>query len=145
MNKQNMETHHGALEKILHALGLKTDQMEPAAETEGYRIQFEQNFTIEIQEISTQNCRVSARIFSLGKSLQVQDNQIKMALNLFSELRENIPNGISAAISDHDNCLRLCAEIVNDQTEALLGHFQTFTHIAFAYKQTYFKHRLELG
>jgi hypothetical protein len=137
----NLATQHGALNKILESLGMTPNETEPCADSEGYRIDFEKNFTIELQEIGDSHCRVSARIFSLGKSLQVQENQIKLALNLFDELNSDIPAGISIAISNHDNCLRLCIEIVSEKDEVIMNQFQGFVHVAFAYKQTYFQHR----
>ena len=137
----NVTTQHGALNKILESLGMDAGDTEPCAATEGYRIDFEKNFTIELQHIGDTTCRVSARIFSLGKSLQVQENQIKLALALFSELKNDMPNGVSTAISNHDNCLRLCVEIVSENKDIIMSQFQGFVHVAFAYKQTYFQHK----
>jgi len=77
----------------------------------------------------------------LGKSLQVQENQIKLALNLFGELKNDMPDGVSTAISNHDNCLRLCVEIVSENNDIIMTQFQGFVHVAFAYKQTYFQHK----
>ncbi|MFN7506634.1 MAG: hypothetical protein ACK5Q1_13870, partial [Limnobacter sp.] len=62
-------------------------------------------------------------------------------LNLFDEVKSDIPTGISIAISNHDNCLRLCIEIVSDKNDVIMTRFQEFVHVAFAYKQTYFQHR----
>ncbi len=131
-----------ALNKILASLGMTLDDLEECAASDGYRIEFEQNFTIELQHIKdSKNCRISTRIFNLGKSLQVQENQIKRALDIFSELLEEFPLGMSMAVSNHDNCLRICIEIMNSQTESIMTKFHEFVHLAFAYKQTYFKHK----
>jgi hypothetical protein len=131
----------GALYKILDELGLGTDDVESAAESDAYRIDFEEQFTVEIQRSFTQDCRISARIFNLGKSLQVQELQLKRAMQLFSELIDDLPECISLGISDHDNCLRICIEIADTDAEQLMKQFYGFVHVAFAYKQTYLKHR----
>lgn len=130
-----------AIDQILDSLGLKTSNLEKAAESDAYRIDFEQNFTVELQQLPDASCRVSARIFSLGKSLQVQDNQLVQAMQVFTELQQEIPQGISLAISDHDNCLRLCLEIVSNTQDFIMAQFNDFVQIAFAYKHTYFKHK----
>lgn len=131
----------GALGKILDALGLGTHEVESAAESDAYRIDFEEQFTVEIQRGFSQNCRISARIFNLGKSLQVQEQQLKRAMELFSELIDDLPECISLSISDHDNCLRICIEVADMEAEQLMTQFHGFVHVAFAYKQTYLKHR----
>lgn len=76
-----------------------------------------------------------------GKSLQVQENQIKLALALFGALKDDMPAGVSIAISHHDNCLRLCLEIVSENNDIVMTQFQGFVHVAFAYKQTYFQNK----
>mgnify|MGYP001266810109 CR=1 FL=1 len=86
----NLATRYGALNKILESLGMTLSDTEQCAGEGGYRIDFEKNFTVELQHLGGADCRVSARIFSLGKSLQVQENQIKLALALFSELKSSV-------------------------------------------------------
>lgn len=132
---------HDVLNTILESLGMSAHDTEPCAESDGYRIDFEQNFTIELQHIPESSCRVSARIFSLGKSLQVQDDQLRRAMSIFSEISSDLPEGMSMAISDHDNCLRICIEISTNNTSLTMSEFNTFVQMAFAYKQTYFKHK----
>ena len=73
----NLATRYGALNKILESLGMTLSDTEQCAGEGGYRIDFEKNFTIELQHLGGSDCRLSARIFGLGKSLQVQENQIK--------------------------------------------------------------------
>ena len=131
----------GALSKILDALGLGKCDVERAAGSDAFRIDFEEQFTVEIQQVSRQNCRISARIFNLGKSLQVQEQQLKRAMQLFSELIDDLPESTSLSISDHDNCLRICIEINDTHVEQLVNQFHGFVHVAFAYKQTYLKHQ----
>lgn len=131
----------GALGKILDSLGLGTHDVESAAESDAYRIDFEEQFTVEIQRGFIQDCRISARVFNLGKSLQVQEQQLKRAMQLFSELIDDLPECISLSISDHDNCLRICIEVADTEAEQLMRQFHGFVHVAFAYKQTYLKHR----
>ena len=141
----NLEKTQSPFEKILDSLGIVIQQLEPAAESEAsYRIAFEKNFTVEISELSTSICRVSARICQLGKSLQVQEQQLSKAIEVFSALIEEAPNGLSLAVSDHDNCLRTIFEITRtrqktQQEESSL--FETFVNFSFAYKQTYFVHK----
>lgn len=137
----NLAIQYGALDKILESLGMSPNETEQCAAADGYRIDFEKNFTIELQHLGGADCRVSARIFSLGKSLQVQENQIKLALALFGEFKDDIPAGVSTAISNHDNCLRLCLEIVSENNDIIMNQFQEFVHVAFAYKQTYFQQK----
>lgn len=137
----NLATRYGALNKILESLGMSLNDTEQCATADGYRIDYEKNFTIELQYLDGEDCRVSARIFSLGKSLQVQENQIKLALTLFGELKEDIPSGISTAISNHDNCLRLCLEIFSENNDLIMNQYQEFVHVAFAYRQTYFQQK----
>lgn len=136
-----LNTRYGALNLILESLGLTLANTEQAAESDAYRIDFEQNLTVELQHMQGADCRVSARIFSLGKSLQVQDDQLRIAIGIFSELLDDLPNGVSIAISDHDNCLRICIEIVSENADLALLQFNQFIHVAFAYKQTYFQHK----
>lgn len=127
--------------QILDSLGFNTSNVEKAAESDAFRIDFEQNFTVELQQQSESTCRVSARIFSLGKSLQVQDTQLGQAMLIFTELQQDVPQGISLCISDHDNCVRICLEIANNTNESMMAQFNEFVHIAFAYKHTYFDHK----
>jgi hypothetical protein len=132
---------NGVLNVILESLGMNSSDIEQCSESDGYRIEFEQNFTIELQHLNENECRVSARIFNLGKSLQVQELQLHKAISIFSELLDDLPAGISMAISDHDNCLRICVEIFSKKTDEIMTQFHEFVHTAFAYKQTYFKHK----
>lgn len=136
-------TRHGALNQILESFGMTLDEVEPAAEMDAYRLDFEQNFTIELQHMHAADCRASARIFNLGKSLQVQDEQLRMAMGIFSELLDDLPKGTSMAVSSHDNCLRICIEIQADKTDHVMSQFNQFIHVAFAYKQTYFLHKTD--
>ena len=48
---------------------------------------------------------------------------------------------VACGISNHDNCVRLCLELANSTRELIMGQFNEFVQIAFAYKQTYFKHK----
>ena len=139
-----LKTRPDVLNKILESLGMSTDDIEQCAENDGYRIDFEQNFTIELQRLKGTDCRISARIFGLGKSLQVQDEQLRKAMTVFSELAEDMPPTVSMAISDHDNCLRICIEISDsDEIDPVMSEFNSFVQVAFAYKQTYLKHKNE--
>lgn len=134
-------TRYGALNLILESLGMTLRDTEQAAESDAYRIDFEQNLTVELQHMPGTDCRVSARVFSLGKSLQVQDDQLRIAMEIFTALLEDLPNSASMAISDHDNCLRICIEIQTDKPDMVMMQFNQFIHVAFAYKQTYYKHK----
>lgn len=141
LSEKDQDSTNETIDQILVSLGLNTSSIEKAAESNAYRIDFEQNFTVELQHLHQSICRVSARISNLGKSLQVQDNQLAQAMRIFTELQQDIPQGISLTISDHDNCLRLCLEIRNDSLDFVLTQFNDFVQVAFAYKHTYFKHR----
>ena len=136
-----LNTRHGALNLILESLGMTLSDLELAAESDAYRIDFEQNLTVELQHMPGTDCRISARISKLGKSLQVQDDQLRVAMEIFAALLDDLPSGVSMAISDHDNCLRICIEIRTNKPDIVMMQFNQFIHVAFAYKQTYLKHK----
>jgi hypothetical protein len=133
-------TTKSAFQKITESLGLSKDELEPCAEKEGYRITFEKNFTVELMTQANINCRSSARICLLGKSLQVQEQQLQKALELFTEVRKEAPRGLSLTVSDYDNCLRIVTEIKaeKDPQSAKEGEdFEAFLNFAFAFKHTF--------
>lgn len=128
---------------ILESLGFDRKQ-QPTSPNEGFRIEFEQNFAIEIQPCQQGACRLSARVCKLGHSLQVQEEQLKKALSLLSELQGSVPEYTSLAISNHDNCLRSVVELPNEppqNQEQMLERLNGFINFAFAYKQTYITFR----
>lgn len=129
----------GTLNLILNQLGFPLEQHEDTLPTEGYRLEFESNFVLELHGLGDRTCRLSTRIVSLGKSLQVQENQIKAMLGIFSELMQDLPPSVSPAISNHDNCLRLCREINSQDVEEAMRQFQEFVELAFAFQQTCFR------
>ncbi|HEX4879610.1 MAG TPA: hypothetical protein VFV39_07185 [Limnobacter sp.] len=140
----NTERHH-TLEDVLRALGLTADMLEPAAETSGYRIEFEQQFAIELHGNKQEPCRLSTRLCVLGKSLQVQESQLKKAMQIYSDIQEDIPAACSLAISDHDNCLRVVRDLVYSVPEHTTEvAFNEFVNFAFAFKQTYLQLRNSL-
>ena len=130
-----------SLELILTSLGLTADGLENPAQEGGVRIEFEQNFAVEMQENVHGNGRISSRVCKLGNSLVIQEQQLNKALNILGELQDKIPPHVSLAISTHDNCLRSvlempCQAFLNQQ-EFMLGRFHEFVNFSFAYKQTY--------
>ncbi len=135
------KTRHGALNLILESLGMNVSDVEQAAESEAYRVAFEKNLTVELQHLPDTSCRISARISRLGKSLQVQDDQLRIAMEIFTALLSDLPSGVSMAISDHDNCLRICIEIRANKPDIVMMQFNQFVHVAFACKETYLKHK----
>lgn len=136
MQAQATQQQH-PMQCILHSLGLAEDALERRDEAEGFRIEFERNFAIEIEPIDSV-CRLSARISSLGKSLQAQETQIIKGLQMTDSLHEEMPTGVSLAVSDYDACLRLCIELVEHADAAqTMASFHQFVNFAFAFKQTY--------
>jgi hypothetical protein len=137
----NQTINTPSLEMILDSLGLNASSLENANEEGGIRIEFEQNFAIELQENHYGNCRISARVCKLGQSLIVQEQQLEKAMNILGALQDRVPNQVSLAVSTHDNCLRNVLEIPKDTTEKqkdeLLNQFNEFLNFSFAYKQTY--------
>ena len=130
-------TSKNAFQKITESLGLNQDELEPCAEKEGYRITFEKNFTVELMTQPNTACRVSARVCHLGKSLQVQEQQLQKALDLFTEILKDVPAGVSLAVSDYDNCLRTVCEIktqaqASSKKEAIA--FEEFLNFSYAFK-----------
>jgi hypothetical protein len=132
-------TRSTTLSLILDGLGYGEENPDNTGPAETYRLDFEQNFTLELQNMEDSSCRISARIFGLGKSLQVQEKQIQTALHVFSEVIEDLPPNVSPAIANQDNSLRLCMEISSTHPEEVMGQFHEFVSLAFAYQQTCFK------
>lgn len=134
-------TSTSSLDAILESLGLEASDLENPAEEGGVRIEFEQNFAIELQDNHHGHCRISARVCKLGQSLVVQEQQLEKALSILSALQDKIPHHVSLAVSTHDNCLRNVLEIPKETTEEqkddLLNQFNDFLNYSFAYKQTY--------
>jgi hypothetical protein len=122
-------------------MGLQADQLEPCAEQDGIRIEFEQNFVLELQEPNRHSCRVSSRVCQLGKSLEIQEKQVRRALEIFSEVKKEAPSGSSLAISKHDNCLRTAFDILEENHPDCVKSFNCFIEFAFAYRYTYMAHR----
>ncbi|WP_370261686.1 hypothetical protein [Limnobacter sp.] len=125
--------------ELLRALGLQSDVLEPTAETEGYRIEFEQQFTVELHGQANCPARMSTRLCMLGKSLQVQDSQLQKAMLIYTDILDEVPRGCSLAVSEHDNCLRVVCDLLSipQAPGALEQVFHEFVNFAFAFKQTY--------
>lgn len=130
-----------SLEVILESLGLEIDTLESPSEEGGIRIEFEQNFAIEMQDDVHGQCRISARVCKLGQSLLVQEQQLQKAMNILGVLQDKIPKRVSLTVSTHDNCLRNVLEIPrhtpDEQKDGVLHQFNDFLNFSFAYKQTY--------
>ncbi|HEY1058839.1 MAG TPA: hypothetical protein VGE55_08925 [Limnobacter sp.] len=133
---------------ILAQLGLKCPQSSVAEATQGFRIEFDNQFFVELHAISPDICRVSSRISRLAKSLETQNRQIEKALSLQQDLGERTPRNVALAISGHDNCLRsvldleggACfadGQVQEEITENLMRQFQAFVHYAYALKSTF--------
>lgn len=131
------------LDEILDYLGVSADQLGPCAEQEGYRIEFEGHYALEIALLHNQYCRLSARICLLAKSQEVQDRQFKKALDLYGELHNEFPICMSIAVSNYDNCLRLTAELntktplIENKPGKIKDYFEHFVNYSHAFKKTY--------
>ncbi|HEX4842125.1 MAG TPA: hypothetical protein VFV57_00520 [Limnobacter sp.] len=133
---------HHSMNDVLQALGLSTDMLEPAAETSGYRIEFERQFTVELHGDPHEACRLSTRLCVLGKSLQVQESQLRKAMQIYSEIAGDVPEDCSLAISEYDNCLRVVRDLVHLRADKPTDTvFHEFVNFAFAFKQTYLQMR----
>ncbi len=134
------------LTRVVEKLGLTLNDLEPTHGTPGYRIAFEQNFFIELHEItcptaiSNTICRASTRLSKLGHSLSVQEIQVQHAMSLAAGIHDEIPVNSGLSISNHDNCLRFCMEIDQAPDEDLIFAFQSFVNFAFIFKQMYLKY-----
>lgn len=129
---------------ILDLLGLEPNQLEPAAEQTGaYRIQFEKQFAVEIQDRASNTCRLSNRVCRLSHNQETQAQQLSKALIIFSMVSNECPPGFALAISKHDNCLRSILEIKpqNDSEQNLREAFDQFVEFAYAYRETFITHR----
>ena len=115
-----------------------------------FRVEFENQFAIELEALTQHLCRISARLCQLGKSQIVQNSQIERALGLFSEIFGLDQLTLSLAVSRNDNCLRLICELNDTDAsskapngDALFNSFEEFSYNAFAFKQTFLKHQTE--
>lgn len=140
------------LEKILHNLGMSlADLQQNTSESSNtFRVEFENQFAVELEILTHDLCRVSARLCRLGKSQIVQNSQIEKALALFSEIFGLDQLELSLAVSKNDNCLRIICELNEDGlpantqiAEALFNAFEEFAYNAFAFKQTFLNHELD--
>lgn len=131
---------------ILEQLGLEKPSL--AEVSKGFRIEFENQFFVELHPLSNSLCRVSARISRLAKSLETQNRQIEKALSLQKDLGDRTPRNAALAISGHDNCLRSVLDLEparatngtesdEQRTAKLMQQFQTFVHYAYALKTTF--------
>ncbi|HEX4917178.1 MAG TPA: hypothetical protein VFV43_04710 [Limnobacter sp.] len=133
---------HHSMTDVLQALGLSADMLEPAAETSGYRIEFERQFTVELHGGRDEACRLSTRLCVLGKSLQVQESQLRKAMQIYSDIAEDVPEACSLAISEYDNCLRVVRDLIQPPADRPTDTvFHEFVNFAFAFKQTYLQLR----
>lgn len=134
------------LMRIIENLGLSLDDLEKTQGIHGYRLAFEQNFFVELHELSCPIerdktiCRVSTRLSKLGHSLTTQELQVQHAMTLAAQVYEDIPVNSGLGISNHDNCLRFCVEIQQAPDDDLNLIFQSFVNFAFVFKQMYLKY-----
>lgn len=134
------------LTALLAGLGLSLSDLEESAMGNAYRIEFEDNFTIELEPLNEIAFKASTRICLLGKSLEVQNKQIEKAMHLMEEVMVLGTPFESLAISQEDNCLRLLVELVQEckpaepemAKERLAKEFEDFASNAYAFRKTYF-------
>lgn len=133
------------LESMLQALGTSLSDMQEDENQTSFRIEFENQFAIELQPLTNDLCRMSARLCALGKSQEVQNSQILKAFKLFEEVIDPNLSRLTLSISQYDNCLRLMCEFRNNtkvseaqNTEELLNYLEFFASDAYAFKKTYF-------
>lgn len=131
------------LDEILDYLGITEDQLGPCVGQDGFRIEFEDNYCLELATLSEDYCRFSARICLLAKSLEIQERQIQKALDLYAELHNGFPIVMSLAVSHFDNCLRITTEVkageywIESKKGKLVDYFENFVNYSHAFKKTY--------
>jgi hypothetical protein len=140
---QAQTTVQSVWEGILNYLGISEDQLGPSVGQEGFRIEFEDNYCVELSTLPKEHCRFSARICLLARSLEVQERQIHKALDLFAELHHGFPIAMSLTISSFDNCLRMTTEFapgeyqIENKQGKLEDYFENFVNYSHAFKKTY--------
>jgi hypothetical protein len=140
---QIQPTVQSVLDGILNYLGITDDQLGPSVGQEGFRIEFEDNYCVELATLQHEHCRFSARICLLARSLEVQERQIHKALDLYSELHNGFPIAMSLSISNFDNCLRMTTEVapgqylIENKSGKLEDYFENFVNYSHAFKKTY--------
>ncbi|NJM33280.1 MAG: hypothetical protein HC848_11105 [Limnobacter sp.] len=139
----NIQTN--TLDLILAAIGIDISQLEPRAEDEGFRLELEDNFAVELLQLKSGRCRASARLCMLGKGLITQETQLVKALELYRELFSAKPLiGLpSLAITDFDNCIRLVKDLPavanSNEADQVLKMLEDYVYIAQAFKKTFVK------
>lgn len=137
------QSAQSVLDAILNYLGITEDQLGPCVGQDGFRIEFEDNYCLELAILPQEYCRMSARICLLARSLEVQERQIQKALDLYAELHNGFPVAMSLAVSNFDNCLRLTTEIkageywIENKVGKLEDYFENFVNYSHAFKKTY--------
>lgn len=133
------------MESLLQALGFDQAESGGGQDQTSFRIEFDQQFAVELEPLTPKLCRVSARICSLGKSQTVQNSQILKAFNLYEEVLSEASGAMTLSISQYDNCLRLLYEFGNSADTHQKGHaeylvemLEEFASNAYAFKKTYF-------
>ncbi|MDH4396483.1 MAG: hypothetical protein QE278_12445 [Limnobacter sp.] len=140
---QPKPTVQSVLDGILDYLGITEDQLGPSVGQEGFRIEFEDNYCVELATLTQEHCRFSARICLLARSLEVQERQIHKALDLYAELHNGFPIAMSLSISHFDNCLRMTTEVapgeylIENKPGKLEDYFENFVNYSHAFKKTY--------
>ena len=134
-----------ALQLILQHLGLDTADAADSATDLGIRLEFEDNFAVEVNVPHPGVCRLSTRICLLARNLETQDRQLVKALGLHTDLLEDLPASVSLCASEYDNCLRLCLDLNQEQWHATIHSannpigeaFEAFANVCLAFKKTY--------
>ena len=133
------------MESLLKALGFGQAELDSSRQQTSFRIEFDNQFAVELEPLNPTLCRISARICSLGKSQEVQNSQILKAFKLYEEVLSNSNSATTLSISNYDICLRLLYEFQegeqsnqNGHPEYLVGMLEEFASDAYAFKKTYF-------
>lgn len=134
------QTLTGAAAALARLLG-STEVVEQAkTETGAYRLNFNDQFFIEAEDMNPQSFRVSTRVVRLSHSLTTRETQALDALKLFTTIRHMVPNGLSLAVTRHDRCLRLVMEIENPMGRGTPApDLMQFIHSAHAFRQLFMR------
>lgn len=130
----------GAAEALARLIGSSEVVAQAKTESGAYRLNFNDQFFIEAEDLNHTMFRVSTRVVRLSHSLTTREHQATEALKLFTTIRHMVPNGLSLAVSKHDRCLRLVMEFetATDGSKAAPDLMQ-FVHSAHAFRQLFIR------
>lgn len=130
----------GAADALARLIGSSEVISQAKTETGAYRLNFNDQFFIEAEDLNHSLFRVSTRVVRLSQSLTTREIQALDALKLFTTIRHMIPNGLSLAVSKHDRCLRLVMEFETSASKSRPApDLMQFIQSAHAFRQLFIR------